>query len=150
LRAFDVAGALVFLCLEMIHVLCMYWVVLDFNSYNSAFCFDADSSLPIPVLLSDYKLRFVLNMAVPAETRTVRIHLPDGGFRYNEDIPVDTSIGEWVRATRAAYRFEGGRLEIGDRAFAEVLTFRNTPNVELQFVGTAAQHPPQPQQGKQV
>jgi hypothetical protein len=92
-----------------------------------------------------YKLCCAVKMAVPEDTRTVRIHLADSEFRYNEDIPLDTNIGEWVRATRAAYRLEGGRLEVGDRAFAEVLTFRNTPNVELQFVGAVAQQPAQPQ-----
>jgi hypothetical protein len=82
-------------------------------------------------------------MAVPAETRTVRIHLPDGGFEYRRDIPLDTNIGEWVRGIRAAYGFEErGRLKAADDVFADVLTFRSTPNVELQFVGavTAGKH----------
>jgi hypothetical protein len=89
-------------------------------------------------------------MAVPAETRNVKIHLPDGGFRHNNDIPLDTSIGEWVRATRAAYGLERGRLRVGDEAFAEVLTFRNTPNVEIQFVGAIAQQPAQPSKVSRV
>jgi hypothetical protein len=91
----------------------------------------------------------VLTIAVPAETRTVRIHLPDSRFRYSRNIPLDTSIGEWVRAIRAGYQFEGGSLEVDEDVFADVLTFRNTPDAELQFVGAVAQQPAQPQQGKQ-
>jgi hypothetical protein len=88
-------------------------------------------------------------MAAPAETRTVRIHLPDGGFEYSRYIPLDVNIGEWVRGTRAAYGFERGRLKTASDVFSDVLTFRNTPNIELQFVGALAQQPPQLQQGKQ-
>jgi hypothetical protein len=89
-------------------------------------------------------------MAVPAETRTARIHLPDGRFRYCRNISLDTNIGAWKETTRSDYGLVRGRLEAGDYVFDNGCTFRDTPNVELDFVGAVAQQPTQPQQGREI
>jgi hypothetical protein len=83
-------------------------------------------------------------MEMSMGTRTVRIHLPDGGgtgYEFRRNIPLNKNIGKWEASVRSKFGFERGRLKCGDEGFDDDQTFADTPNAELQFVGAVMQQP---------
>jgi hypothetical protein len=73
------------------------------------------------------------------ETRTVRIHLPDGGSEFSRNIPVTMNVGTWKTQMKRDNGWETGKLKCRGEVFLDEQTFADTPDAELQFIGVVQQ-----------